>query len=75
MDFAKAAQCHVYDRRSHFPSVTKLASTIIESGGETASFLMVNLRSIVSQWMQWQEQLPMVEPFYGTLVNACTVNF
>ncbi len=43
----------------------RFVASRIESGQETASFLVTNLSTIIQQWHQWKELLPMVEPFYG----------
>ena len=50
---------------SSLTSKYRFIASRIESGHETASFLVTNLSTIIQQWYQWKELLPMVEPFYG----------
>ena len=58
----------VYDVKDQ-GSLAGVASTVIESGMETSTFLVCNLASVMKQLIQWREQLPMVEPFYAVKCN------
>jgi ornithine decarboxylase len=54
---------------THCASVAAYTNARIESGAETASFLVTNLATVVKQFDQWKRELPMVEPFYAFKCN------
>lgn len=54
---------------SHHGSIFKFISARIEQGNESGSFLVTNLASVVRQYYQWLEELPMVTPFYAVKCN------
>ena len=67
-EFSKIVDKDVFDI-ADFGSISKFVSSHIEWGLEPGSFLITNLSVIVSQWKQWQAELPMVEPFYAVKCN------
>lgn len=64
---------HPVHEVSSLTPISRFVASRIESGNESASFLVTNLSTIINQWDQWKAQLPMVEPFYGKVLN--TKNF
>jgi ornithine decarboxylase len=58
----------VYDIRD-FGSVSAYVNSRIENGLEPASFLITNLAPIAQQFLQWKNELPMVDPFYAVKCN------
>ena len=54
---------------AEFDSVSNFITSRILRGHETGSFLVTNLAPVVVQFRQWQQELPMVEPFYAVKCN------
>ncbi|RYG69259.1 type III PLP-dependent enzyme [archaeon] len=54
---------------SDFGSVPQFINYRIENKLESGSFLVTNLASVVRQYNQWRDELPMVEPFYAVKCN------
>jgi len=52
-----------------FPSISAFMYSRIEKSLEEGSFLVCNLSTIMSQFCNWKEELPMVEPFYAVKCN------
>ena len=50
-------------------SVPKFINYRIESGFESASFMVTNLGTIINQFHLWKKELPMVQPFYAVKCN------
>ena len=53
---------------SEYGSVASFIQSRIEAGIENGSFLITNLNSVLKQFNQWKQELPMVEPFYAILL-------
>lgn len=70
MDPEKTLKCgkEVHDA-SEFKTLAAYAASRIENGLENASYLLTNLSPVVSQYHQWRDELPMVEPFYAVKCN------
>lgn len=58
----------IYDVTT-FKSLGNFVQHRIESTEESGSFLLINLRQIVKQLVQWKDQLSRVEPFYAVKCN------
>jgi len=58
----------VYDA-SEKGSVANFIASRIESSCEDAAFMVCNLKCLITQFVQWQKELPMVEPFYAIKCN------
>jgi len=54
---------------SEYGSVASFIQSRIEAGIENGSFLITNLNSVLKQFNQWKQELPMVEPFYAVKCN------
>ena len=54
---------------SEYGSVASFMQYRIETGIETGSFLVTNLNSVLKQFNQWKQELPMVDPFYAVKCN------
>lgn len=51
------------------PKTLKLIEDEICSGSQNASFLVTDLAKVYCQFLEWSQQLPMVEPFYAVKCN------
>eukprot|EP00981_Chlorochromonas_danica_P005890 scaffold1208_cov163-Ochromonas_danica.AAC.17 len=58
----------VYDL-ADYGNVPQFINHRIQSGMESASFLVTNLATVIRQLQQWRAELPMVEPFYAVKCN------
>ena len=52
-----------------YKSVIDFARDTIQSGEETDAFLVTNLKAVEDQFKLWQQELPMVDPFYAVKCN------
>lgn len=59
----------VFDLSRTKESIASFIASRIDQKHETGSFLITNLASIASQFMQWKQELPMVQPFYAVKCN------
>lgn len=50
-------------------SMANFTASRIESSCEDAAFMVCNLKCLITQFIQWQKELPMVEPFYAVKCN------
>ncbi len=60
--------CDVVDARG-LGSLAQYCAARVDAGLNSGSFLVTNLTSVLTQWAQWQQELPMVEPFYAVKCN------
>mmetsp|Transcript_26189 Transcript_26189/g.26432 ORF Transcript_26189/g.26432 Transcript_26189/m.26432 type:complete len:503 (+) Transcript_26189:64-1572(+) len=68
MPLSKEVGKIVYDATEK-GSVAGFIASRIENQCEDAAFMACNLKPVVTQFHQWQKELPMVEPFYAVKCN------
>ncbi|GIQ81893.1 ornithine decarboxylase, partial [Kipferlia bialata] len=54
---------------SDYKTPFDFVNDVIESHGETESFMAVNLTAVKNQVAQWRRELPMVDPYYAVKCN------